>query len=435
MLAGTFDKTWLRSLLEETATSYFMLLLDASKLGQTAGVLGVIAVGSVNIGVVAAGVATASYTAKQIQEHISERRVLTMGEEGTSQKILLVRPKIHADPLWQEIFNEAKKSAPNPRGSFFLLSVDDVTARERYQRDSDILHPSEEEIPTTEKVLLLASRILNDKNSVPGHVYRYMIERFRERRAGEVLETEEGPSRRRRDDAHAVIKHVTAALLEERPGFGHTATLTELTATAVEGFVFGQIYEVVFEEIKFEVRLKDAYLTEKIDDFECIQPSLCNHNHIVADALDALRLVPTFSTAVDKLKCCTTFLEKISEHFSKTGENAVISADSLLKMVCQHLVAIKLHSVNAEIAFLEEFARDDRLLRGREGYALATLQAALHFLNTSSNLESDIFNQDDEERNVRVDKRSAVSESVSEKLGKSSLAGSVASLDSSVELL
>ena len=40
-----------------------------------------------------------------------------------------------------------------------------------------------------------------------------------------------------------------------------------------------------------------------------------------------------------------------------------------------------------------EFARDEQLLRGREGYSLVTLQAALHYLNSSSNFESDIFGQ------------------------------------------
>jgi hypothetical protein len=41
-----------------------------------------------------------------------------------------------------------------------------------------------------------------------------------------------------------------------------------------------------------------------------------------------------------------------------------------------------------------------RLLRGREGYALVTLQAALHFLNMSQDVEKDIFWQDTDEENV-----------------------------------
>jgi hypothetical protein len=46
------------------------------------------------------------------------------------------------------------------------------------------------------------------------------------------------------------------------------------------------------------------------------------------------------------------------------------------------------------------FCRIARLLRGREGYALVTLQAALHFLNMSQDVEKDIFWQDIDEENV-----------------------------------
>ncbi len=60
-------------------------------------------------------------------------------------------------------------------------------------------------------------------------------------------------------------------------------------------------------------------------------------------------------------------------------------------MACQHIVAAKVPNLNAEVAFLEEFARDEQLLRGREGYALVTLQASTHFLNLSDNLGDDIF--------------------------------------------
>jgi hypothetical protein len=65
-------------------------------------------------------------------------------------------------------------------------------------------------------------------------------------------------------------------------------------------------------------------------------------------------------------------------------------------MVCLHLVVANIPHMNAEIAFLEEFARDERLLRGKEGYALVTLQASLHFLNASNDFEEDIFFVDDE---------------------------------------
>ena len=68
-----------------------------------------------------------------------------------------------------------------------------------------------------------------------------------------------------------------------------------------------------------------------------------------------------------------------------------MSADYLLKMVCEHIIVAKVPRLNAELAFLEEFARDEQLLRGKEGYSLVTLQASLHFLNASNDFDADIF--------------------------------------------
>ena len=73
-----------------------------------------------------------------------------------------------------------------------------------------------------------------------------------------------------------------------------------------------------------------------------------------------------------------------------------MGADSLLKMVCQHILLAKVFAINAQIAFLEEFARDEQLLRGKEGYALVTMQASLHFLNASNNFKRDIFEHEGE---------------------------------------
>ena len=45
----------------------------------------------------------------------------------------------------------------------------------RYGKDSDIIRADTAELGTNEKVFLLATRILNDKLSLPGFVYRYLI--------------------------------------------------------------------------------------------------------------------------------------------------------------------------------------------------------------------------------------------------------------------
>ena len=375
------------------------------QMGETLGALGVILEGSVSIGVFVASVATASMTAQKIQTHMEERRILTMGEEGISRKVLLVRPNIYVDPAWDDICREAKRQAPmTSSGAFFFVGDNHAsTQKARYRRDEDIVQQPEQDIPTQDKVLLLAGRILNDKSSLPGHVYRSLMDTF-EKRCTEPIETSDGPSRRRRDDVHAVIKHVTATLLEVRPGFGHNKALTELTATAVEGFVFGRVYDLVFQEIQEEVNEKDSDLVLKIEEFERTRPGAQEiMHHISESALQALRMLPSSHTAVEKLSSCTRFLEQISEHFSQIhGSSGGLCADSLLKMVCQHVLMAKLSGINAEIAFLEEFARDEQLLRGKEGYSLVTLQAALHFLNRCSDIENDIFEQDNDERNVPV---------------------------------
>ena len=52
----------------------------------------------------------------------------------------------------------------------------------------------------------------------------------------------------------------------------------------------------------------------------------------------------------------------------------------------------KVPHLNADLAFLEEFGwHDDRSSRGREGYALVTLRAAVTFLNESRDIGRDLF--------------------------------------------
>ena len=72
-----------------------------------------------------------------------------------------------------------------------------------------------------------------------------------------------------------------------------------------------------------------------------------------------------------------------------------MGADCLLKLVCQHLVLARVPNLNAECIFLEEFARDQQLLQGKEGYALVIMQATLGFLNASQNLVENVFIDDD----------------------------------------
>lgn len=387
------------------------------QFGKTAGALGILLEGSVSVGVFVASVATAGFTAKHIQEHMEERRILEMGEHGATRKVLLVRPNIKIDENWEKICAEAVASAPTTKVGLFQGPD---ASRDRYRRDLDIIQPTEEEIPTNDKVFLLVSRILNDKGSLPGHVYRSLTDKFFERVQNRTELQEEGytdseaSGRSRRDDTHAIIKYVTATLMEVRSGFDASPSITELTATAVESLVFGKVYDSVLEEIFEEASEKDTSLMQKIETCE----NDPNIHKIVAgnisdSAVRSLQRLPTAHSAVNKLEDCVVFLESISEHFAATGgTHESLCADSLLKMVCQHILMAKVDHLNAEITFLEEFARDEQLLRGREGYSLVTLQAALHFLNMCTDVENDIFGQDDEEENLPLTRSSDLDESV-----------------------
>jgi Vacuolar sorting protein 9 (VPS9) domain len=433
-----------------------------------ASALGVILEGGVSIGVLVGSIAVGGYTASQVNasHQIRRQRVLTMGEDGTARKVLLVRPQLpDVDPVWDAIYVEARRSAPDALASasggaashnpfpslLFRKHQEHEVILERYRRDADILHNTEEEVPTKDKVLLLVSRMLSDKSSLSGFVYRYMMDAFLDRDqarrdpsrqivyAGMTPAEATGKgeadlsvhsSRIRRDDVHAVIRYVTATVLESRPGLGATADLTELTATAVEALIFGRLYDLVFEEIAQETEEIDTSLVAKIQIFYEIpsDPSgdeVFPHESLFVSegALEALHLIPKAHSAVDKLYFCVLFLERISDFYlensrhsssadSRPPSSSGACADSLLKLTCHHIIAARLPTFNAEVAFLEEFARDEQLLRGREGYALVTLQASLHFLNLSDSI-SDIFNQDDDEENVPVDPSSLASSSSS----------------------
>lgn len=247
-------------------------------MGRIAFTLGVLAEGSVTVGVVVASIATGTVTAQQLQQqHDTKHKILHLGEAGTARKLLLVRPNIQIDPVWDLLVAEARATTPVQCPSHGINDVmgggtipflpkwlTNYKAPEldtRYKRDSDIIETSQDEIPTEEKVFLLVSRILNDKTSLPGHVYRTLLEAFPQR-CNVENSSDESP-RSRRDDVHAIIKHVAALLLEIRNELATSPTLTELTAVAVESLIFGQVYDAVWDEITSETRDRDTALLQK----------------------------------------------------------------------------------------------------------------------------------------------------------------------------
>jgi Vacuolar sorting protein 9 (VPS9) domain len=359
---------------------------------------GILVEGGVAWSLVAAGIGVGGLAGQQHHQKNRHKRVLELGGQNGSRTVLLVRPSVHVDPIWNKFYAEAQKSSAPSSSSQRKVNV---------HRDQDIYQTSESEIDTNDKILLLVNRTLNDKNSPSGHVFRHLVQVFHDRcqirtRLCKTNGSIAGVSpRAKRDDVHAVIKFVTVSLMEERPELGLQAHFTELTATAVESLVFGLLYDAVFEEIVEETSSRDIDLWRKITTFEqqCRGARESLQSLVSETAVDALKLLPASHSTGEKLIFCVKFLDAVSEHFFVTTQHqgddddaAVIGADSLIKMVCQHLVLIgNSISCHAQVAFLEEFSRDEELLRGREGYALVTLQACLHVLQSSSDLQADVF--------------------------------------------
>jgi len=367
-----------------------------SKIGQLAGVgggvAGVILEGTVGVGFMFASVKGTMYTVNQLQGE--NKRLLTIGEKGTECKVVLVRPNVIVDPIWEEITLKAKKAAPIDTNKINLVGLNFLKhddRKRRRKRDEDIVHSQDSEITMKEKIFLLVSSSLNDKKSLPGFIYRQLVAELRKRAAERQLKAKaERPpcDRSIRQDVHGIIKHITATLLQVRPGFSSSPRITELSASAVESLVFGQLYDLVFEEILNETKEKDQMLTERISR---AQIDYSSADFIADGAIYALQELSNHHSVSDKLSCCVDLLQCISNQ----GEMSNMSADSLLKMVCQHIVIANVNNLNAECLFLEEFARDEQLLRGKEGYALVTLQASLNFLNACSDFMSDVFSDDD----------------------------------------
>ena len=382
-------------------------MVVGSQIGRTALVVGAAIEGRVGIGVLVMSLAAAANFSLNSKK---DQRELKLLEQG-SKTLVLVRPEIECDPKWVDYADEARQSwermskesssanKGGNMGSFFLMSNDKQTSPDfRYSKDADIIKADSTELAIREKVFLLVNRILNDKMSLPGYVYRHLILKhkrmimFNENVVSEQSQSDDvgnvDVSRICRTNAHNIIKHVTATLLEVRPGLASSSVMTELSADAVELLVFGELYDDIFDEIVKQTKEQDLNLSDKAKDlYDHIK--LDNNGNgsgaeepsaISQSAIAALRALPQAHTPADKLHHCVVFLESISEHFSTLYKGKCIDADTLLVMVCQHVVTSDVSHLYAEVAFLDEFSRDEQLLSGKEGYALISLQASLHYL-------------------------------------------------------
>ncbi len=400
-----------------------------SKLGQAACVLTVLYQGRkvmlIGAGLLAAGMTISTASTKAFEQHHDGKKyhLLTLDEEAidvnkaeyssdssVSSTIVLVRPNVIIDhSSWNEVISNVKHSY----SKISIKKIDGIRA------DSDILEATE--LDTEEKVLLLVSRSLNDKFSLPGFLFRCLIKEHRKRseqrrnsplgsRSGvnktndaysSNVSTADDPasflmhSRSSRQDAHAIIFYITTSFLEVRPEVRSCQRFMDIAKDSVEIVVLSELYQPIFEEIMAEVSLKDVSLAAKVKEFESSDSYNLLPMNYSNDAIETLQNIANFHSPIQKLDIFVIFLELISvmysanaEKTSRDGCSSMINADSLLTSVCRHIILAKVDNLNAEIGFVEEFAKDEDLLRGKSGYALVTMQASLHVLNECSKFDS-----------------------------------------------
>ncbi|KAL3796410.1 hypothetical protein HJC23_004207 [Cyclotella cryptica] len=381
-----------------------------SQIGKTVLAVGAAVEGGMSLGVLVLSLVAA---AKYSHKSKDERELELPGHETCA--LVLVRPDVAVDPIWGKYAEEAREAWKKMNkdslqsswgsgfGGLFSAGSNEQTDEIRYHRDVDIITADASELAMREKVFLLVNRILNDKRSLPGYVYRYLIRKCIVRSTSDEASPfgdastilPRFPSHSRRQDAHGVIKHVTATLLEVREGLAFSPALTEMSAGAVEMLVFGELYSDVFGELVEQTREQEGSLLAKVESLrlKCGSSKQDSNekSHLSQSAITALKMLPEAHTPADKLFYSVQFLECVSAHFSTLYQDRCIDADALLKMVCQHIVAANVTNLHAEVAFIEEFSRDEQLLRGKEGYALITLQASLHYLDSLDQFDDDLY--------------------------------------------
>ncbi|CAM9895352.1 unnamed protein product [Discosporangium mesarthrocarpum] len=186
-------------------------------------------------------------------------------------------------------------------------------------------------------------------------------------------------------DMHGYLREFTRAVLAAMPQT-QLSPLSEdselLAANAVDRHVFSECYGAVFSQVAAVHGLQDRALRSRIRreaadrERSGLGPfaSLC-----CPRALAALRAVGRARTSFDKLGCLVRSVEDMSE--ALPGGTEAATTDDVLWAMCRHLAAGPLPQPHAEVAFIEQFVRDEFWLLGREGYVLTSVEAALHILH------------------------------------------------------
>lgn len=199
-------------------------------------------------------------------------------------------------------------------------------------------------------------------------------------------------------DVHGILRELTQAVLSSCPMLTTSDEAAIQAVNCIDQWVLGATYGPVYARIasgqarERDKRLAQRVAREEVARKEAGQP--CLAATCEAGALAALGSTGAARTGRDKLEFLVQAVEKISASLP-----AKSPTDTLLWCICRHLSAAimdigvaenkatggragnaLLPRPHAEVAFIEQFVRDESWLMGKEGYVLTTVDAALHVL-------------------------------------------------------
>ncbi|CAM9185790.1 unnamed protein product [Ectocarpus sp. 6 AP-2014] len=211
-------------------------------------------------------------------------------------------------------------------------------------------------------------------------------------------------------DVHGVLRELTQAVLAWCPQLTSSHEAQIQAVNCIDQRVFSETYGPVFGRIASSgaARDGDASLARRVQREERSRAAAGRPPLLSAcrpEVVSALRAAGSARTGRDKLGFLVRAAEKVSDALPAEQR----TTDALIFSVCRHLAAATTAAVvaaggggdddaqaaalprpHAEVAFVEQFMRDESWVMGKEGYVLTTVIAALHVLN-SPELSDDIF--------------------------------------------
>lgn len=198
-------------------------------------------------------------------------------------------------------------------------------------------------------------------------------------------------------DVHGVLRELTRVVLAWCPLLTASDEGAIQAVNCIDQRVFSETYGPVYGRIASgKARESDATLAQRVRAEEKLRKASALPSVTAVcwpQVTSALRAVGAARTGRDKLGFFVQAVERISEALPPRS-----STDTLLWSLCRHLAAAALTvdrvtgnsqdcggvaplaRPHAEVAFVEQFVRDESWLMGKAGYVLTTVDAALHVL-------------------------------------------------------